>query len=104
MNQERLDLLAAIYKNAKSYDNMDEPYLVSDVNGVIYDQFNLQYLEAKGLIDIVQDANKVYAVINIDGVDVVEHYQSTLDKFDRVLMDTRVLSLLVDKRDRKIGL
>ncbi len=103
MNQERLDLLAAIYTSARNFDNMDEPYLVSDPDGMICDQFNIQYMVGKEWIKLQEDKGRVYVIITSSGVDVVESYLNGLDALERCLLNTTIVSLLLDKVDRKIG-
>ncbi|MEH7324904.1 hypothetical protein V7129_18785 [Cytobacillus firmus] len=103
MEQERLNLLTAVYTSAKGFDNMEEPYLVSNVDGTIDDMFNIQYMEGKGWIETQEDKGKVYVSITSDGVDIAERYLNSVSGFKKIGMDNIIANLILDKIDRKMA-
>lgn len=75
MDQKRLELLIDIYKEAKSYNSLENVY---EVNAEQYKQhnFNYEYLQSAGLIryEEISDAEKYEIVLTAKGVDKVEQY------------------------------
>ncbi|KAA0565322.1 hypothetical protein F0342_06855 [Bacillus sp. CH30_1T] len=72
MEQTRFELLKRVYDEAIDYNNMYEPLLLENEDYAL-DLFNLQYLEASGLIELEnKDNRKGYVTLTLYGVDFVE--------------------------------
>jgi hypothetical protein len=72
MKKERFELLKRVYDEAIDYNNMYEPLLLEKEDFAL-DLFNLQYLEAKGYINLEnKDNGKGYVTMTLYGVDFIE--------------------------------
>ncbi|MCP3738804.1 hypothetical protein [Rossellomorea sp. BNER] len=81
MKKERLRILEQLYKEAKEFNSMDSGIVVEH-DEMVEANFDLQYLEKTGYIEVEDLSKGIYINITPKGVDLVESMEDIMGTVD----------------------